>query len=147
MRASLPHRDITQATIGCFFRVYAELGYGLPEPHYASALALELSDCGLGVRREYPIDVRYRGRRIGQLRADVIVAECVLLELKAGPKLDPFALRQLYNYLRCSELEVGLLLYFGPEPLIRRLDCPNHLKGTASSRHEPRPRPWKGEEE
>ena len=62
MRSSLLHEDSTHATIGCFYRVYAELGYGLPEHHYAAALALELSDTGIDVRREYPIDVRYLGR-------------------------------------------------------------------------------------
>lgn len=118
----MEHGGVTEGTIGCFYRVYRELGYGHSEQVASSALMLELAEAGFACAREVAIEVRYHGRPVGQLRIDAVVDDRVVLELKAGPRLDPFAMRQLYNYLRCSGYRVGLLLYFGPEPLVRRLD-------------------------
>ena len=114
--------DGTPGIIGCFYSVYRGLGYGLGERVYAAALAHELSDAGLHVRREVAFDVRFRGRLLGELRVDLLVNEAVVVELKAGPTLDRTALRQLRTYLRWSGVPVGLLLHFGPEPLVRRLE-------------------------
>ena len=120
-RHALLHEATTRPIIGCFYDVYEELKYGLPEPMYATALAREIAGRGMRVEREAAVDVRYRGSIVGLLRLDLRIDGVVILELKAGPVLDPFAERQLYNYLRWTDCEVGLVLHFGPEPAFKRI--------------------------
>lgn len=117
----LQHSEITREVIGAFFEVYNDLNYGLGESLYAAALHIALEDRGLKVERESVIDVEFRGRRIGSYRADFVVAEKVILELKAGSSLPPGSREQLLNYLRLSKLRVGLLLFFGPVAEFQRL--------------------------
>jgi len=83
---------------------------------------------GLAVKRQHPLPVWFRGEVIGDFRADVIVEDCVIVELKAAKALDASHEAQLLNYLRASQLEVGLLLNFGPAPKIRRLAFSNEYK-------------------
>ena len=115
------YKEITDAILGAFFDVYNALGYGFLESVWRKALARELVDRGHRVRQEAAVDVLYRDQIVGFLRADLIVDDLVVVELKGGPILDPFGQRQLYNYLRCSDLQVGLLLHFGPKPTFHRL--------------------------
>jgi GxxExxY protein len=120
-RSPLLHEDITRAIIAAFYRVYNQLGYGFLESVYSAALAIELADSGLTVERERGVEVRYRGHAVGSFRVDLIVQGSVVVELKATERLDGFATRQLHNYLRCSDLEVGLVLHFGPRPSFHRV--------------------------
>jgi GxxExxY protein len=120
-RSPLLHEDITRAIIAAFYRVYNQLGYGFLESVYAAALAIELADMGLTVDRERSVEVRYRGQVVGGFRVDLIVHGSVVVELKSTERLDGFATRQLHNYLRCSDLEVGLVLHFGPRPSFHRV--------------------------
>ena len=113
--------DITKRVIGAFFEVYADLRYGLAENLYAAALQIVLEERGLEVTREAVIDVAFRGHRIGNYRADFVVENAVILELKAGAFLPPGSREQLLNYLRLSRIEVGLLLFFGPVPDFQRV--------------------------
>lgn len=117
----LRHGQITGKVIEAFFEVYRELKYGLGEALYCSALEIALGDHGLRVEREAAIDVEFRGRRIGNYRADFVVDNAVILELKAGSYLPPGSREQLLNYLRLSKMEVGLLLFFGPVPEFQRV--------------------------
>jgi len=117
----LRHSDITGEIIGAFFEVYHDLKYGLGESLYAAALEIALQERGLAAVREAVIDVEFHGRRIGCYRADFVVEQKVILELKAGSVLPPGSREQLLNYLRLSELKVGLLLFFGPVPDFQRL--------------------------
>jgi GxxExxY protein len=116
-----PHVGLTREIIGRFRRVYNRLDYGYLEHIYRAALTLELTKLGLHVRAEAPLDVWYDGVRIGTYRADLIVENAVVVELKASHALDDTARRQLLNYLRCTDIEVGLLLHFGPKPSVKRL--------------------------
>ena len=113
-------KDLTREIIGCFYRVHDGLGFGFLESVYRRALAHELGKRGHRVRIEAPIDVWYDGANVGHFRADLIVGETVLVELKASPSLCAADHAQLLNYLRGSELEVGLLLHFGPRPAFHR---------------------------
>jgi GxxExxY protein len=123
--ADLVHSDITRAVIGAFFRVHKELGFGFLEARYAKALESELRSAGRHVARDYATRVYYKGEEIGFQRLDMVVDLAVVVELKAGPILPPFARKQLRNYLRATNLEVGLLLHFGPQARYERLYVPN----------------------
>ena len=118
---SAPHVGLTRAIIGAFLRVYNRLDYGFLEHVYRQAMVLELTKLGLRVRTEAAVDVWYDGLCIGTYRADLIVENAVIVELKSSRILDESARRQLLNYLRCTDIEVGLLLHFGPKPTVKRL--------------------------
>lgn len=122
------HEDVTRRIIGCFFRVYNELGQGFLESVYETSMAMELHAAGLRYERQSPVLARYRGRVAGEFRADFVVEGVVVLELKAGRKLEPAAQTQLLNYLRATSIEVGLLLNFGERPAFRRLIHTNDRK-------------------
>lgn len=111
---------LTGDVIRCFYRVYDELGYGFLESVYRRALAHELRNAGRDVRTEAGIDVWYDGERVGRFRADLVVDATVIIEIKSSTALVPADHRQLLNYLRGSEIDVGLLLHFGPKPAFHR---------------------------
>jgi GxxExxY protein len=124
----LKHQDLTARIIRVFFEVYNELGFGFLESVYAEALASAFREVGLGVEKEMPLEVRFRGQVVGQFRADLVVGGAVLVETKACPSLHPAHNAQVLNYLRATILEVGLLLNFGPRPGIKRLAFDNSRK-------------------
>jgi len=122
MRGAPPFgHELTHTIIGGFYEVYHLLGYGLLETVYASALLRELGSRGLRVEREVWIDVFYKGDAVSKQRLDMVVDDCVILEIKSTERVPPFARRQLLNYLRATRLELGLVLHFGPEPKVYRL--------------------------
>ena len=124
----LLHRDLTEKVIGIFFDVYNELGCGFLEEVYAKAMAVALEQAGCTVRREVSLQVWFRGENIGQFFADMIVNEVVILEFKAARSIDVAFEKQLLNYLRGTDLQVGLLLNFGTKPEFRRLAFENSRK-------------------
>ena len=131
MRSSsedLKHRELTEKIIGVFYDVYNELGHGFLESVYEQALALALSQAGMMVDRQVPISVWFRGQSIGEFRADTVVDGKVLLVLKAARTIDQAHEKQLLNYLRATDIEVGLLLNFGVKPQFRRLVYENERK-------------------
>src|SRR5215813_5256440 len=101
---------VTDKIIGAFYDAYNELGHGFLESTYAEAMVVALEAAGLHVDREYPVPVWFRGRKIGQYFADLVVEKKVILELKAGRILEKAHEAQLLHYLRATEVEVGLLL-------------------------------------
>lgn len=105
-----------------FFFVYNEFGYGFLESVYANAFATELEYRGLRVQREVPFELHHRGKEVGRYRADLLVANKVLIEVKATRQLVEADERQLLNYLKATPIEIGFLLHFGPKPkFIRRI--------------------------
>jgi GxxExxY protein len=114
--------------IGGFHEVYKDFGFGFLEGVYANAFSVELRCRGLEVVREVPIEVVYRGVSVGNYRADMIVEGRVLVEVKAGKAISEADERQLLNYLKASNCEVGMLLHFGPKPKIRRFIYTNDRK-------------------
>lgn len=117
----LLHRALTEKIIGTFYDVYNELGYGFLEKVYENALAYELRHRGFEVKQQYAIDVYYRDLVVGHYVADLIVNEQVVLELKVVKELTIAHNNQLYNYLKATDIEVGLLLNFGTRPkFVRR---------------------------
>ena len=114
------HSDITEKIIEAFYKVYNELGYGFLEKVYENAMSMELIDMHFNVTQQGQVDVMYSGKSIGSYYADLIIENKVIVELKSVESIHPAHEAQLVNYLRCSNIEVDLLLNFGPKPEIRR---------------------------
>ena len=116
----LLHKDLTDRIISCFYQVYNDLGYGFLERVYQNALYYALIDEGLQCETEKSIKVYHNGRIVGDYRADLLVENRVLLELKTSEELNPANEKQLINYLKATDIEVGLLLNFGKRPQFKR---------------------------
>jgi GxxExxY protein len=126
--SGLKHRNLTQKIIGVFYEVYNELGHGFLESVYESAFEIALTAKGLTVLRQIEVPVWFHGRKVGDFTADMLVDKCVLLELKAGRALDHAHEAQLLNYLRATEIEVGILCSFGLKPEFKRMAFDNARK-------------------
>lgn len=124
----LKHENLTGEIIKSFYKVYNELGYGFLEKVYENALALELMAAGLRVQRQQPTPVYYFGRQVGDYYADLVVENLVIIELKCAEGICDAFEAQLLNYLKATEVEVGLLLNFGPKPEFRRKVFTNDKK-------------------
>ncbi|WP_372645541.1 GxxExxY protein [Ancylomarina sp.] len=120
MNDNYKHSDITSMVLKAFFNVYNELGYGFIEKVYENAMVIELRDLGLNVEQQVPVKVLYGKEIVGDYIADIVVNELVILELKAIEKLNSIHEVQLVNYLKATDIEVGLLLNFGKEPHYKR---------------------------
>jgi GxxExxY protein len=125
---TLKYAELTQQIIGVFYDVYNELGYGFLESTYAEAMVVALAQSGLATVRKVPVPVWFRGQKVAQYFADLLVDNAVLLELKAARNLESAHEAQLLHYLRATEIEVGLLLNFGFRPQFRRLLFDNKRK-------------------
>jgi GxxExxY protein len=121
MQDTLIEHETTGHVIGAFFDVYSTLGFGFLEHVYSLALERELMGRGRLVGREVSIPINYRGDTLTSQRVDMIVDERVVVEIKSTDVLPPTAKRQTLNYLRSTNLEVALILHFGPEPRFHRL--------------------------
>ncbi|MCG3123089.1 MAG: hypothetical protein GIKADHBN_01498 [Phycisphaerales bacterium] len=117
----LKHGAITERVIKTFYDVYNELGRGFLESVYEHAMGIALTQAGLAVVRQCPLVVRFRGHVVGDFRADMLVENKVIVELKAASSLTNEHEAQVINYLRATGIEVGLLFNFGPKPEIKRL--------------------------
>jgi len=117
----LIEEHLTESVIGAFYEVYNALGYRFLEQVYLAALERELRARGHAVGREVWVPVHYKGEEISKQRLDMIVDERLVVEVKSTQELHKSAPRQVYNYLRATRLQVGLLLHFGPEPAFYRL--------------------------
>jgi len=122
------HSELTEIIIGIFYEVYGELGHGFLESVYRNSMALALRKKGLSVQAEAPITVFFRGENVGDFRADLVVEGRILLELKTAEAIVAAHEAQVLNYLRSTDLELGLILNFGPKPQIRRLLFDNERK-------------------
>lgn len=109
------YADITEKIIGSAYEVYNELGFGFLESVYKNSLEIVLQESGLSVNLEAAIDVAFRGRRVGNFFADLLVEEKVIVELKSVRQLVEKHEVQLVNYPSATALPVGLLINFGPD--------------------------------
>ena len=117
----LIEQERTESIIGAFFKAYNTLGYGFLEHVYAAALERELLKRGHRVAREASVRIMYEGDELVTQRLDLLVDECIVVEIKASEVVSKSASRQLYNYLRATNLQVGLLFHFGPRPAFWRI--------------------------
>jgi len=124
----MKHEQITQLCIKAFFNVYNTLGHGFFEKVYENAMLIELRKLGLYCRSQVPVKVHYLEELVGDYFADIIVNNLVILELKAMESLCEEHEAQLTNYLKATEIEIGLLFNFGKKPEFRRKIFDNELK-------------------
>ena len=125
------NKEITDKIIKAYYNVYNSLGYGFLERVYENALFIELTEMGLKCERQRPIDVFYKEVKVGNYFADIIVEDKLILELKAAEGIVEEHEFQLVNYLKATEIEVGLLLNFGKEPEFKRKIFTNNNKRIA----------------
>lgn len=109
-------------------------GLRLLEKFYENALSYELTKRGVAVLRQHPINVYYDGAVIGEYYADLVVENAIIVELKAAKCLLVEHEAQILNYLKATQIEVGLLLNFGPKPEFRRKAFDNYRKNYNGTR-------------
>lgn len=122
------YKEDTDGIIAAFYDVYNILGHGFLERVYQNALYQELKRRGFRCEAQRKIEVFYKGCRVGEYYADILVNEHIILELKATKDVCHEHELQLVNYLKASNMEVGILLNFGERPQIRRKIYTNDRK-------------------
>jgi GxxExxY protein len=136
----MKHAELTEKIIGVFYSVYNELGNGFLESVYEESFAIALAETGLRFQRQHAFAVTFHGHPVGEYKADFLVEDLVIVELKACSGLDKAHEAQVINYLRGTRIEVGLLLNFGPRAQVRRIVLDNERKeirvdpGTSAAR-------------
>ncbi len=127
------HKEISNKIIKAFYIVYNELGYGFLEKVYENAMLLELRKMNLSCEKQKPIKVYYDKKIIGEYFADIIVDDKIIIELKAAENICQEHEMQVINYLKATNIEVGLLLNFGKEPKFKRKIFTNDRKSVQIS--------------
>lgn len=122
------HSEVTDKVIKAYFKVYNILGFGFLEKVYENAMFIELAQMGLLVKKQEQVKVFYEEREVGVYFADLIVENCVIVELKATEALCEEHELQLINYLKATEIEIGLMLNFGKKPEFKRKAFSNERK-------------------
>lgn len=129
------HAELSNNIINVFYTVYNSLGHGFLEKVYENALVIEFRKRRIAVEQQKRIEVWYEDIRVGEYYADILVASSVILELKAADGIAPEHEAQLINYLKATDIELGLLLNFGPKPQFIRRILTNDRKSDRGS-HE-----------
>ena len=111
------YRELSFRVVGCAMQVHKRLGPGFPEAVYERALEIEFKKQGVSYERQKRFVVKYGDESVGDFRADFVVENKIVLELKAVPVLPRVFLRQLHSYLQVSGLRLGMLMNFGRERL------------------------------
>jgi GxxExxY protein len=122
------HEDLTSKILQAYFTVYNILGYGFLEKVYENALFKELLKQGLMIEQQRNIKVYYDGAVVGDYYADLLIENRVIVEMKCVDHLREEHEAQLLNYLRATNIEVGILLNFGKKPEIKRKVFTNEQK-------------------
>lgn len=126
--SSLLHKKISDAVLKAYYDVYNQLGYGFLEKVYQNAMYLELKSLGFKVEAQKQIKVYFKNQLVGEYYADIVIEDKIIIELKACALLMSVHIAQLMNYLKATEVEVGLLLNFGEEPEFKRIIYTNDRK-------------------
>ncbi len=132
MNENYKHSEITKKIINAYYNVYNTLGYGFLEKVYENAMMVELRKFNLICERQKLIKVVYENHDVGEYYADIIVNGLVIIELKAAESLCLEHECQLVNYLKATNIEVGLLLNFGKQPEFKRKVLTSEYKNNKS---------------
>ena len=122
------YQEKTDLIINAFYKVYNRLGYGFLERVYHNAFFVELRSIGCQIKSEHPIKVHYEGIQVGEYYADIVVDDCIIIEVKATEALREEHEYQLINYLKATNMEVGMLFNFGRKPSFKRKFFTNDRK-------------------
>jgi len=114
------HKEITSKIIQSFYKVYNILGYGFLEKVYENAMRIDISKSGSHVEQQKNIKVFYESEQVGDYYADLLVENLIIVELKAAETICDEHETQLLNYLKATDIEVGLLINFGKKAEIKR---------------------------
>lgn len=114
------HSELTEKIIKEAYFIFNSLGYGFLEKVYENALYKRLNKQNLMAKQQYPINVFFENELVGEYYADLIVEDKVIVELKAIQELNKIHEAQLVNYLKATEIEVGLLINFCPKLEFKR---------------------------
>jgi GxxExxY protein len=125
---NLLHKKITDDILKVYYDVYNQLGYGFLEKVYQNALYFELKSKGYKVEAQKQIKVYFKNQLVGEYYADLLIEDKIILELKACEVLMNVHIAQLMNYLKATEIEVGLLLNFGEDPEFKPIIYTNDRK-------------------
>lgn len=128
MNDNYKYSDITDKIIKSYFNVYNKLGFGFLEKVYENSMLIELRKFSINCERQVPIKVYYDQFNVGEYFADIIVENLVIIELKAAESLCEEHEIQLVNYLKATDIEVGLLLNFGKKAEFKRKVLTNEYK-------------------
>ena len=131
--SELLESELTRRVIGAFYDVYNEMGPGFLESVYVNSLVIALGAMGIHARMEAPLTVKFRGHVVGQFRADLLIEERLVIEVKAVEQLAKAHEVQLINYLRATRIAVGLILNFGPNAEFKRRVCTLRLNRPLSA--------------
>lgn len=124
----LAHEEITEKVIGIFYDVYNELGHGFLEAVYRESMVVALRQARLNVEKEVLLPVYFRGVTVGEYRADLVVENKVVVELKTARAIDSTHEAQTLHYLKSTDMEIALLFNFGIKAQFRRLIFSNENK-------------------
>ena len=114
----LLYEDLTYKLRGIFFKVYNELGPGLPERAYLQAIIYELERININFKIEEEITIFYHGRVIWKQRLDLVIDSRIVIEVKATAVTHPLFIKQTIAYLKAGSYQLGLLVNFGGDQLI-----------------------------
>jgi len=120
--------ELTYLINGCAMKVHSYLGLGFQEKIYQRALAFEMAEANISFEREEPQIIYYKGAELGTRRADFVVNDTVIVELKAISELLPEHFIQTKNYITTYDKPVGLLINFGTKSLQFKKIFPNNRK-------------------
>lgn len=125
---TFPHQKLTKSLIGIYYDIYNELGYGFLEKVYHNAMLIELKLRGYEFESQKKIEVIYKKEIVGDYIPDIIINNSVIIELKCVEYMVESHEAQLLNYLKATDIEVGLLLNFGKDPQFIRKIFTNDFK-------------------
>ena len=126
--STLKYQELSDKIIAVFFKVYNTLGYGFLEKIYENAMMIEFRKESIKAVAQVPIKVKYDNEIIGEYFADVLVDNKIIIEVKATSALIKEHEAQLLNYLKATDIEVGLLVNFGPKLEFKRKIYDNEKK-------------------
>ena len=114
------YKELTEKIIEIFYRVYNKLGYGFLEKIYENAMMIEFKKENISAVSQSAIKVLYEGEIVGEYFADILISDKIILEIKAAKNIAEEHEAQLLNYLKATNIQVGLLLNYGPKPNFKR---------------------------
>jgi len=119
----------TKIIIGCFYDVYNTLGFGFLEKVYENSLLIELKRTGFNCLAQAPVNVFYKDEIVGSYFADILIDNEIIVEVKAGSgEILTAHEKQLSNYLKATDFELGFVFHFGEKPTFKRVIFNNNYK-------------------
>lgn len=119
----------TKIIIGCFYHVYNTLGFGFLEKVYENSLSIELKETGFNCFAQAPVNVFYKDEIVGAYFADLLIDNEIIVEVKAGSgEILSAHEKQLSNYLKATDFELGFVFHFGEKPAFKRIIFNNEYK-------------------